>query len=313
VFSPSSHLLHANRARKQSQTLTAMHSTAHVRQAKDFCTHSCRLVNNSGLSHAGHHDLPTHEEGQPSCNNLTVSSDTTPGAAVTPFVAPPTWVSRTAHHVSLEAPPTSVPQPPVTWSRGEEMAGQDDIRCYCSTCEPGQRELVSGHDSLGFSPPALHTGWPLTDFPDTTDLFTRCLRIYDLVRASGAPNFLSARVPLPHQLNIARWREYLHGHTDVALVDFLEYGFPIGFNPSHPLESTDRNHASALLHPLHVQTYLDKEIDSQAMLGPFDAPPFWPWCHLNPIMTRPKKDSQDRRVILDMSWPLHASVNGGTH
>jgi hypothetical protein len=29
-------------------------------------------------------------------------------------------------------------------------------------------------------------------------------------------------------------------------------------------------------------------------------------------MTRQKKDSDDRRVILDLSWPLHASVNGGT-
>jgi hypothetical protein len=29
-------------------------------------------------------------------------------------------------------------------------------------------------------------------------------------------------------------------------------------------------------------------------------------------MTRPKKDSQERRVILDLSWPIHASVNGGT-
>jgi hypothetical protein len=57
---------------------------------------------------------------------------------------------------------------------------------------------------------------------------------------------------------------------------------------------------------------LDHEVAQEAMLGPFSKPPFWPWSHLNPLMSRPKKGSTSRRVILDLSWPLHASVNGGT-
>jgi hypothetical protein len=104
----------------------------------------------------------------------------------------------------------------------------------------------------------------------------------------------------------------MKGHPDISLVDFLQFGFPIGFDSNHTLQSTDQNHASSLNYPAHVQAYLKKEADEHSMLGPFPAKPFWPWCHINPVMTRPKKNSDDRRVILDLSWPLHASVNGGT-
>ena len=168
--------------------------------------------------------------------------------------------------------------------------------------------------SAGPSPTtALHTGWPLWAVTSSTDALTaRCIAIYDQVRATGVPNFLQARVPLPHQLRIPQWRYYLQGHSNISLVDFLEYGFPVGFNPAYPLESTNRNHGSSLQYPGHVLSYLTKEVECQAMLGPFPHPPFWPWSHINPLMTRPKRNSTDRRVILDLSWPLHASVNGGT-
>ena len=273
----------------------------------------CFLVNNSGFSREGHSDLPDHAERHMSCINSAVSPDTNPGAVVTPYLAPPTRVVGSTHTALGEAPPTADLQPTINWPTSAAMTGHDDINCYCNICEPANNLLsVTQQDGLGFSPSALHTGWPLADFSNSTDLSARCLQIYDLVRASGAPNFLAARVPLPHQLNIPCWRTYLQGHSDTALVDYLEYGFPVGFDSSHPLESTDRNHASALQHASHVQTYLSKELSCQAMLGPFNAPPFWPWCHLNPIMTRPKKDSDERRVILDLSWPLHASVNAGT-
>ena len=44
-------------------------------------------------------------------------------------------------------------------------------------------------------------------------------------------------------------------------------------------------------------------------MGPFEHSPFTPWNRTNPLMTRPKRDSQDRRVILDLSYPEGASVN----
>ena len=215
-----------------------------------------------------------------------------------------------------QAPPTDMVCVVADQSASDEMACHVDLLCFCDECEPLDHDLLSTtthHSSNSPCPSVLHTGWPLFTITSPTDnLTTQCLFIYDTVRATGVPNFLQARVPLPHQLCISQWRHYLHGHTNLSLVDFLEFGFPVGFDPVHPLESTERNHGSSLQYPDHVQAYLAHEVACHAMLGPFPSPPFWPWSHLNPIMTRPKKDSTDRRVILDLSWPIHASVNDGT-
>lgn len=47
------------------------------------------------------------------------------------------------------------------------------------------------------------------------------------------------------------------------------------------------------------------------MVGPFTSTPFLPWTRLSPMMTRPKKDSLKRRVIVDMSFPEGSAVNDG--
>ena len=48
-----------------------------------------------------------------------------------------------------------------------------------------------------------------------------------------------------------------------------------------------------------------------AMMGPFNMPPFSPWSQVSPLMTVEKKDSDARRVIIDLSFPAGLSVNAG--
>ena len=188
-------------------------------------------------------------------------------------------------------------------------AQQIDIQttlCHCLCCER-HASVNDVHLSLDVQGSTcqeiLATGWPLSVITATADQLTLdCFRIYDAVRASGVPNFLSARLSLPHGLNIPTWRWYLQDYVDVSLVDFLEYGFPAGFDAQFPLSSTYTNHSSALSFPDHVQFYLDTECKEGAMLGPFTSPPFWPWLHISPLMTREKKNSTQRRVIVDLSW-----------
>jgi hypothetical protein len=164
----------------------------------------------------------------------------------------------------------------------------------------GVLQAASGDATTPDVPRILGTGWPLSNIPPQADAYTQeCLRIYDIVRSTGVPNFLSARVPLPHNLNIAAWRSYLQGYSDVALVDFLAFGWPVGFDPAYPLVTTFENHASATKFSSHVDRYLQQEVAERAMVGPLSQPPFWPWVHTNPIMTREKKQSALRRVILD--------------
>ena len=57
-------------------------------------------------------------------------------------------------------------------------------------------------------------------------------------------NFCGARIPLKHtKLNIPRWRHHLIGYDEPELVQFLEFGFPIGLetNPPPVLSSSLRS------------------------------------------------------------------------
>ena len=60
----------------------------------------------------------------------------------------------------------------------------------------------------------------------------------------------------------------------------------------------------------HIDSYLDVEQGKSAILGPFSAPPIVPIL-ISPIMTRPKKDSLVRRLVVDLSWPRGLSINDG--
>ena len=134
--------------------------------------------------------------------------------------------------------------------------------------------------------------------------------IFDRVAHTGQHNFRAARIPLPSALNIPQWRSALVGYADAHIVDYLAYGWPIGIDRDAILQSHFRNHTSALEHPGDVAHYIATELGHGALLGPFAGPPV-ATCHFNPLMTRPKRDSRFRRVIVDLSWPKGYSVNDG--
>ena len=76
------------------------------------------------------------------------------------------------------------------------------------------------------------------------------------------------------------------------------------------MQSEKINHKSALQCPSHVDVYLTHEMNHGAMLGPFRHPPM-DNLHISPFMTRDKLSSDNRRVIIDLSWPKGQSVNSG--
>ena len=107
---------------------------------------------------------------------------------------------------------------------------------------------------------------------------------------------------MPSGLCIEAWERWLEGYEDKTLVKILEYGWPINFDRRCGLGEASDNHSSALAHPQHVEFYIQTELGHQALAGPFRAPPF-SQTHISPLMTRVKKDSDNRRVIMDLSWP----------
>ena len=63
--------------------------------------------------------------------------------------------------------------------------------------------------------------------------------------------------------------------------------------------------------PDQIDKYLEQEIAAGSTMGPFKIPPFWDKIGISPLSSHPKKDSTNRRVILDLSFPHGNSVNDG--
>ena len=129
------------------------------------------------------------------------------------------------------------------------------------------------------------------------------------IQRSGLPNFMHARIPLNIQLKVHCWKKYLHSYWDQQLVDLIQFGFPLDFDRWIPLQSTEVNHNSALKYSEHVSKYIQEELQYGAVLGPFKQFPFTR--HVSPFLTRDKPNSNNRRVILDLSFPPGKSVNAG--
>ena len=66
-------------------------------------------------------------------------------------------------------------------------------------------------------------------------------------------------------------------------------------------------HPSTEKFPDHVEHYLREEIGHGTIMGPFDSPPIQ--LHTSLFMTREKSDSDNRRAIVDLSWPKGKGVN----
>ncbi len=136
------------------------------------------------------------------------------------------------------------------------------------------------------------------------------LEMYQEVFLSGMPNYSGCRIPVPSALNVDRWNELLESYHDQIVADFVRYGWPIGAYGQVPCSvGVVRNHLGARQFPQHVDRYLAKEVSMGATLGPFDHNPLEGELHLSPLNTVPKRDSVDRRVIVDLSYPQGKSVN----
>ena len=126
------------------------------------------------------------------------------------------------------------------------------------------------------------------------------------------PNHLGARIPLKHtRLNIERWRHHLAGYEEPELVQYLEFGFPIGLSREPPpnLCSSLRNHGSALQYYTHIDKFIGKGLALGDTVGPFSSVPF-NTVHISPLMTAPKKPSS-RRAVFDATFG-DSSLNNNT-
>ena len=129
--------------------------------------------------------------------------------------------------------------------------------------------------------------------------------IYEQALAARLAGDTPPRVDQDTTLHIQAWRDATTGHwQDGMILHGIAHGFPIQYTGPPQLGDTARyNHATAVNFASHTQEYMDKETACHALQGPFQTPPFTPWFHASPLMTRQKGDGTGRRIIVDLSYP----------
>ena len=118
----------------------------------------------------------------------------------------------------------------------------------------------------------------------------------------NTPNYKGARIPLAHTgLNIKNWRRLFHGYLDgLELIQFMEYGFPLGLVEAPVLSPCTRNHGSSYQYYPHIDKFVSGEIRRNGLTGPFNTPP-WQDMMISPMMTAPKKPDS-RRPVFDATF-----------
>ena len=139
------------------------------------------------------------------------------------------------------------------------------------------------------------------------------VQLFEHVYASGLPNYQCCKIPVCQPtLNLALWRERLCSYSDFAVCDLLQYGFPLDFDKKKAVVSSEgRNHKGARDFPEFIKKYFDKECAANRIAGPFHKNPLSVNLVVSPMNTVPKDSVDERRVIVDLSWPRGASVNDG--
>lgn len=139
------------------------------------------------------------------------------------------------------------------------------------------------------------------------------INIHNQIFLSGRYNFEGCKISLDSNLNIDFFRFMLKGYKDEQICEFLEYGFPIGYSGKLQMLQSQlkpvRNHKGAKMFPVQISKYLAKEKRYHAIVGPFKENPFCCSAAVSPLNTVPKKSTDDRRIILDLSYPKGNSVN----
>ena len=169
----------------------------------------------------------------------------------------------------------------------------------------GNRNLAQGVDTPNFSQWQRQVDFQFGSVPLGCQLMpssvTSCnshdyspIEMNKIIRKTGKPNFLQARLPVVSQLHIDKWQSLLTDYWDQQLLQLLQFGFPLYFNRCCPLQHEVGKHSSANEFPADVDIYIEEECKFGALLGPFD---------VNPI--------KNAHSSLDLSWQLGASVNSG--
>ena len=144
---------------------------------------------------------------------------------------------------------------------------------------------------------------------NNVDFQTFLIESSQIIKRSGVPNYKGCHIPIPSKINFKFLQEKLSKYHDKIVVDLLKFGFPLDFNATTGVKTVPRNHAGARDFKPIIKKQIEKEIRLNACIGPFRESPFGNDIRLSPLNSVPKKDSLERWLILDLSFPHSNAVN----
>ena len=158
--------------------------------------------------------------------------------------------------------------------------------------------------------PTLSNIWPQLNESEWSK-FDFYRNAYKQMRETGVPKYMEAKIKVPSSLNYDAWDHALRNYKDREICQFLHYGWPANYSADEPPQPAAVNHSTALQFPKHIQELLELETRLGALLGPVYNQPFKPWTQISPLLTREKKGTNRRWVIIDLSYPKGNGVNDG--
>ena len=162
-----------------------------------------------------------------------------------------------------------------------------------------------------FEPPVCRCGKSFVKFKEVS--VSSFVELFEQVNTSNHYNFQLCRIPLPNsKLKFSVWYTKLRNYSDKVICDYLQFGFPIDFDNSIELKSdVGRNHKGARDFPEFINSYFNSECSQLRIVGPFHNNPLSVPLVISPLNSVPKSESEERRVIVDLSWPHGHAVNNG--
>ena len=150
----------------------------------------------------------------------------------------------------------------------------------------------------------------LASYSPQMALMDNDIEVARYIMHTGKLNSVCAKVPIKSNWNLRLFQSLCTSQSDFEVLEFLRYGWPLNREPG-PVAQTWENHALANRYPQQISNYLATELQHGSMMGPFVTSPFnKDETGVSPMSTRPKKNSDKRRVIVDLSWPINGnSVN----
>ena len=130
------------------------------------------------------------------------------------------------------------------------------------------------------------------------------------VRLSGTANFKKEKIQVNNVYNFNYIEKELEDYQDKDVIKFFKYGWPLNAADTARQQEMPQNQKGAVENQKKLQEYIKAEIEQGTAIGPFRKNPFGPAARISPLNAIPKKDSDDLRIILNLSHPFKKdSVN----